>query len=114
MWSAWANRSGRGRELIGWIVLTLGVGALQLPALGRMAAFDVDIVQFELMRTRPQPPTPNLLPGIQRRLRMQKRGAALQKRFGLGGIHPIALGLLMLALAGLAWLALELVQTSLR
>jgi hypothetical protein len=68
---------------------------------------------LELMRTRPQPQTPNLLPAIQRRLRMQKRGAALQKRFGMGGIHPVALGLLMLALAGLGWLALTLLQTAL-
>jgi hypothetical protein len=51
MWSGWANRSGRGRELVGWIILVLGVGALQLPALGRMASHGVDIVQFELMRT---------------------------------------------------------------
>lgn len=51
MWSGWANRPGRGRELVGWIILVLGVGALQLPALGRMASHGVDIVQFELMRT---------------------------------------------------------------
>jgi len=51
MWSGWANRSGRGRELVGWIILVLGAGALQLPALGRMAIHGVDIVQFELMRT---------------------------------------------------------------
>lgn len=68
---------------------------------------------LELMRTRPQPQPPNLLPSIQRRLKMQKRGAALQKRFGLGGIHPVALGVLMLALAGLGWLALQLLQTAL-
>jgi hypothetical protein len=51
MWSGWANRAGRGRELAGWIILVLGVGALQLPALGRMAVHGVDIVQFELMWT---------------------------------------------------------------
>jgi len=54
MWSGWANRPGRGRELVGWIILVLGAGALQLPALGRMAAHGVDIVQFELMRTTTQ------------------------------------------------------------
>jgi hypothetical protein len=54
MWSGWANRPGRGRELVGWIILVLGAGALQLPALGRMAANGVDIVQFELMRTTTQ------------------------------------------------------------
>jgi hypothetical protein len=54
MWSGWANRPGRGRELVGWIILVLGAGALQLPALGRMASHGVDIVQFELMRTTTQ------------------------------------------------------------
>ena len=54
MWSGWAKRPGRGRELVGWIILVLGAGALQLPALGRMAAHGVDIVQFELMRTTTQ------------------------------------------------------------
>lgn len=51
MWSGWVNRPGRGRELVGWIILVFGVGALQLPALGRMAVHGVDIIQFELMRT---------------------------------------------------------------
>jgi len=51
MWSGWVNRAGRGRELVGWIILVFGVGALQLPALGRMATHGVGIVQFELMRT---------------------------------------------------------------
>lgn len=40
-----------GRELVGWLILVLGAGALQLPALGRMAMQDVDIMQFELMGT---------------------------------------------------------------
>jgi len=69
---------------------------------------------LELMRQRPQPTPPNLLPGIQRRLRMQKRGAALKKRFGVGGLHPVALGVLMLLFAGLAWIALELLQAALK
>lgn len=69
---------------------------------------------LELMRRRPQPAPPNLLPGIQRRLRAQKRGAALRKRLALGGVHPVLLGLLMLAFAGLAWLALELLQAASR
>jgi hypothetical protein len=38
-----------GRELFGWFLLFLGAGALQLPALGRMAMRDVDILEFELM-----------------------------------------------------------------
>lgn len=40
-----------GRELLGWFILFLGVGALQLPALGRMAMHDVSIMEFELMWT---------------------------------------------------------------
>jgi len=40
-----------GRELLGWFILFLGAGALQLPALGRMAMQDVDIIEFELMFT---------------------------------------------------------------
>lgn len=39
------------RELLGWLLLLLGAGALQLPALGRMAQQGVDILEFELMRT---------------------------------------------------------------
>jgi len=67
---------------------------------------------LELMRLRPQPSPPNLLPGIQRRLKMNRRGEAMRRRFGIGGIRPVPLGLLMLALAGLAWIALELLQAS--
>ena len=44
-------RLHQGRELLGWFILFLGAGALQLPALGRMAMQDVDIMQFELMWT---------------------------------------------------------------
>jgi hypothetical protein len=40
-----------GRELFGWIVLVLGAGALQLPALGRMAMHGIGMVEFELMFT---------------------------------------------------------------
>jgi hypothetical protein len=40
-----------GRELLGWVIILLGLGALQLPALGRMAQQGVDIIEFELMRT---------------------------------------------------------------
>ena len=45
------TRSRQGRELLGWLILFLGVGALQLPALGRMAGRGVDIIEFELMWT---------------------------------------------------------------
>lgn len=39
------------RELWGWIAIVMGAGAVQLPALGRMAMQGVDIVEFEFMRT---------------------------------------------------------------
>ncbi len=45
------TRSPQGRELLGWLILFLGAGALQLPALGRMAGYGVDIIEFELMWT---------------------------------------------------------------
>ena len=45
------TRSPQGRELLGWFILFLGAGALQLPALGRMAAYGIDIIEFELMWT---------------------------------------------------------------
>jgi len=51
MGTATETRPGRGRELLGWFILFLGAGALQLPALGRMAMQDVDILEFELMAT---------------------------------------------------------------
>jgi anti-sigma factor RsiW len=57
---------------------------------------------------------PNLLPGVQRRLRVRSRGRFYADRFaerlgqGFGG--PLLGGLLMLALLGLAWLGLSLVQ----
>ena len=44
-------RTRQGRELLGWFILFLGAGALQLPALGRMAMQDIDIMEFELMWT---------------------------------------------------------------
>jgi hypothetical protein len=46
------SRTARpGRELLGWVIVVLGAGALQLPALGRMAMHEIDIVEFELMYT---------------------------------------------------------------
>ena len=41
------------RELLGWVVILLGVGSLQLPGLGRMAQHAVSIMQLEMMRTTP-------------------------------------------------------------
>ena len=51
MATASETRPGRGRELLGWFIVFLGAGALQLPALGRMANHDVDIMEFEMMWT---------------------------------------------------------------
>lgn len=54
MWSAWAERPARGRELLGWLAVSLGVGALQVPALDRMAAYGVGIIDFEFVGTTAQ------------------------------------------------------------
>ena len=51
MGTATETRPGQGRELLGWFIVFLGAGAVQLPALGRMAMQDVDIMEFELMWT---------------------------------------------------------------
>ncbi|HKU44448.1 MAG TPA: hypothetical protein VJR89_40085 [Polyangiales bacterium] len=57
---------------------------------------------------------PDLLPGIQRRLRARSRGRYYGDRFaeraGLGARSPLLLAAIMLVLAGLAWLALRVVQ----
>jgi len=47
----WLLKARTTRELWGWFAIFLGAGAIQLPALGRMAMQGVDIVEFELMRT---------------------------------------------------------------
>ena len=68
---------------------------------------------LELVRQRPRVQSPNLLPGVRRRLRRRGRFYAgpLLERLGLGGvIHPVALGVLMLALLGLGWVALQLLE----
>ena len=52
---------------------------------------------------------PNLLPGVQRRLRARSRGRFYGDRFaerlGSGLLQPLPLALLLLALLALAWLA---------
>jgi anti-sigma factor RsiW len=68
-----------------------------------------------LLRNDPDPgPAPNLLSGVQHRLRSRSRGRFYADRFaerlGVGAGQTIALALVMLALLGLAWLGLQLVQ----
>ena len=51
MWSNLANNPRRGLQVAGLFILTLGVGALSLPALGRMGTRGVSIGDVEMMRT---------------------------------------------------------------
>ena len=55
-----------------------------------------------------QDPAPDLLPGVQRKLRARSRGRFYADRFaerlGSGLLQPLPLALLMLGLLGLAWL----------
>jgi hypothetical protein len=51
MWSNLVNNPRRGLRLFGMFLVTLGVGALALPSLGRMDVRGVSILDLELMRT---------------------------------------------------------------
>ena len=51
MWSNLVSNSRRGTFVLGLFILTLGVGALALPSLGRMDLRGVSILDIELMRT---------------------------------------------------------------
>jgi hypothetical protein len=51
MWSSLPSQPRRGLQVVGFLVVTLGVGAFGLPALGRMDERTVGIVELELMRT---------------------------------------------------------------
>lgn len=57
---------------------------------------------------------PDLLSGVQRRLRARSRGRYYGDRFaeraGLGARSPLILAVIMLVLAGLAWLAFRVVH----
>jgi anti-sigma factor RsiW len=55
-------------------------------------------------------PAPDLLSGVQRRLRARSRGRYYGDRAGLGARSPLLLAVVMLVLAGLAWFALRVVQ----
>ena len=51
MWSNLVSNPRRGTFVLGLFILTLGVGALALPSLGRMDLRGVSILDLELMRT---------------------------------------------------------------
>ena len=57
---------------------------------------------------------PDLLPGVQRRLRIRSRGRYYRDRFseraGLGARSPLIVAAVMLVFAGLIWLAFRVVQ----
>jgi anti-sigma factor RsiW len=58
--------------------------------------------------------TPDLLPGVQHRLRVRSRGRFYRDRFseraGLGARSPLILAMVMLALGALIWLAWRVVN----
>ena len=58
--------------------------------------------------------TPDLLPGVQRRLRARSRGRFYRDRFseraGLGAKSPLLAAIIMTVVAGLAWIAWQVVQ----
>jgi hypothetical protein len=51
MWSNLVNHPRRGTQVLGLFILTLGMGALALPSLGRMDLRGVSIIDVEMMRT---------------------------------------------------------------
>jgi anti-sigma factor RsiW len=70
---------------------------------------------LHLMRKRAgRGPAPNLLPGVQRRLRARSRGRFYGDRFaersGSGLAAPLTLALLLLGVLALAWVGLSLLQ----
>jgi hypothetical protein len=83
------------------------------PALAR--EYEAFVATLELARRgpaaagRPAGRAPNLLPGVQRRLRARSQGRFYADRFaerlGGGKLQPLTLALALLILLGLAWLA---------
>ena len=51
MWSTLVSNPRRGTQVLGLFILSVGVGALALPSLGRMDGRGVSIFDLELMRT---------------------------------------------------------------
>jgi anti-sigma factor RsiW len=76
------------------------------PALAR--EYDAFVVTLELAR-HPDAREPNLLPGVQQKLRARSRGRFYADRFaeraGSRLLQPLPLALALLALLALAWLA---------
>lgn len=89
-------------------------------ALARDGALAAEYAEFRTLlkaaaeEPASSPPAPDLLAGVQRRLRTRSRGRYYGDRFaeraGLGLRSPLLLAAIMLVLAGLAWLALRVVQ----
>ena len=80
------------------------------------AEYDAFREMLELTRQAPKAVSrPDLLPGVQKRLRARSKGRFYGDRFaqraGLGVMHPVLLALLMLLLLGLGWVALEALDT---
>lgn len=90
-------------------------------ALAADAALATEYAEFRTLLTAaaqdstPPGPTPDLLPGVQRRLRARSRGRFYRDRFseraGLGVRSPLIVVVIMLGLGGLLWLAWRFVQT---
>ena len=89
-------------------------------ALAADAGLAAEYAEFRaLLRAAAEEPepsvrAPDLLPGIQRRLRVRSRGRYYSDRFaeraGLGLRSPLLLAVAMLVVAGLVWLALRMLQ----
>jgi anti-sigma factor RsiW len=90
-------------------------------ALAADASLAAEYAEFRALLTAaaedetPVGPTPDLLPGVQRRLRARSRGRYYRDRFseraGLGLRSPLIVAVIMLILGGLAWLTWQLVQS---
>ncbi len=84
------------------------------PALAR--EYEAFVQTLRRVRGAEAPPAgaPDLLPGVQRRLRERSRGRFYADRFaerrGRGLAQPLLLGLVLLLLLGLSWLGLSLLQ----
>jgi hypothetical protein len=114
--------SNEARELFSAAYDTELDAAAQQAFAAALAADPVLAAEYEEFRTllraaaeEPEPAAaPDLLPGVQRRLRARSRGRYYGDRFaeraGLGARSPLIVAVVMLVLAGLAWLALRVVQ----
>ncbi|MGD8861393.1 MAG: hypothetical protein PVI30_15395 [Myxococcales bacterium] len=73
-----------------------------------------DMLELTRQAASEPPVVPDLLPGVQERLRRRSRGRFYGDRFsrraGLGLLHPVALAVLMLAVLGAAWVALSVLD----